>query len=192
MNSLLLYLILSFALLFTYISSGSTANTLNMNVYDVKFLSANEKDYINLSDYKGKVIVVVNTASLCGFVNQFSELQDLYNEYEHKGLVIIAIPSNDFGNQEPKSNKDVVTFCQTNFFITFPIASKIHVKGKDSDVFFQMTRSKFGSQSGPHWNFFKYIIDKDGNLVEWYSSLTNPSSKKFRKTIENLLSKDAL
>lgn len=157
------------------------------NAYDFSFKSINGSSAINLSDYKGKVIMVVNTASLCGFTKQYSELQELYDKYKEQGLVVIAVPSNDFGKQEPGSSAEIQTFCETNFGITFPIAEKVTVQGKMSDPFFAWTRAELGFLSGPKWNFYKYLIGKDGTLITYFSSFTKPMSKKITKTIEENL-----
>lgn len=157
------------------------------NAYDFSFKSIDEASEIKLSDFKGKLIMVVNTASLCGFTKQYKELENLYKKYRDKGLVIIAVPSNNFGGQEPKSNSEIKTFCETNFGIDFPIAAKVDVQSNKSHPFFVWTREKFGWISGPKWNFYKYLIGKDGEPVAWFSPLRKPTSKVITKVIEQHL-----
>lgn len=165
----------------------ANTQTTHDNAYTFSFKNISGTGEINLVDYKEKVIMVVNTASLCGFTKQYSELQELYTQYKDKGLVIIAVPSNDFGKQEPGSSAEIKTFCEANFNITFPIAEKIHVQSKISHPFFIWTRQELGFLSGPKWNFYKYIIGKDGKLIAYFSSFTKPMSKKITKVIEGAL-----
>ena len=158
------------------------------NAYDYSFKSINEEDVINLSDYKGKTIVVVNTASLCGFTYQYKGLQSLYTNYLDQGLVILGVPSNQFGDQEPGEEGKIKEFCETTFNITFPLTKKNKVKGPDSHPFYKWAKKELGFISGiPRWNFHKIIIDKEGNAVAGYTALTKPSSKKFINKIEKLL-----
>ena len=156
-------------------------------VYNLSFQKIDGSGPLNLSDYKNKVVMIVNTASLCGFTKQYAELQTLYETYKDKGFVIIAVPSNDFGKQEPGTGEEIKTFCETNFNITFPIAAKVDVEGKNSHPFFELTRKEFGSLSGPKWNFYKYLVGKDGKLINWFSSFSKPMSKKITKVIEENL-----
>ena len=181
--------IISAFIITLFLSGGTIAkdNTTDNNAYDFSFKNIDGSNSINLSDYKGKLVMIVNTASLCGFTKQYSELQELYHKYKDQGLVIIAVPSNDFGKQEPGSGEEIKTFCETNFGITFPITEKVHVQSKASHPFFVWTREKLGFLSGPKWNFYKYLIGKDGNLVGYFSSFTKPMSKKLTKIIEENL-----
>ena len=175
-----------FALLLTIILVCNTA--MANNAYDYSFKSINEEDVINLSDYKGKTIVVVNTASLCGFTYQYKGLQSLYANYADQGLVVLGVPSNQFGNQEPGEEDKIKEFCETTFNITFPLTKKNKVKGPDSHPFYKWAKKELGFISGiPRWNFHKIIIDKEGNAVAGYTALTKPSSKKFINKIEKLL-----
>ena len=172
-----------------FLSGATMANTPSTqnSAYDFSFKDISGTNQINLADYKGKVIMVVITASLCGFTKQYSELQELYAQYKDKGFVLIAVPSNDFGKQEPGSSSEIKTFCETNFNITFPIAEKVHVQSKMSHPFFAWTRQELGFLSGPKWNFYKYIIGKDGKIITYFSSFTKPMSKKITKVIEEAL-----
>ena len=164
--------------------SKVTANN-NSTAYDYEFNSING-DLIKLSEYEGKVIVVVNVASRCGYTPQYEDLQTLWSEYKSKNLVVIGIPTNNF-RQEPGSNTEIKEFCETNFGITFPMTEKINVIGNNSHPFYKWARKNYGIGAIPKWNFHKIIIGKDGKVAETFSSITNPSSKKFIKVIENLI-----
>ena len=141
---------------------------------------------INLSDYKGKVIIVVNVASKCGFTNQYKDLQAVWNEYKEKDLVVIGVPSNNF-RQEPGSNKEIKVFCETTFGIDFPITEKTNVIGDKAHPFFVWAKKNYGSSAIPKWNFHKIIIGKNGKVANSFTSLTNPSSNKFISAIEKEL-----
>ena len=153
--------------------------------YDYEFNSI-DGDLIKLSQYKGKVIVVVNVASRCGYTPQYEDLQTLWSEYKSKDLVVLGIPTNNF-RQEPGNNKEIKNFCETNFGITFPMTEKISVIGNNSHPFYKWARKDYGIGAIPKWNFHKIIIGKDGKVAETFSSITKPSSKKFIKVIENLI-----
>ena len=161
---------------------------MSENAYSYSFKDINEEDMINLSDYKGKTLVVVNTASLCGFTYQYDGLQKLYDDYKDQGLVVLGVPSNDFGNQESGTNSEVKEFCESTFSITFPLTEKYVVKGKNAHPFFKWSKKELGFIGGvPRWNFHKIIIGKDGNAIAGYTALTRPSSKKFISEIEKAL-----
>ena len=161
---------------------------MSENAYSYSFKDINEEDVINLSDYKGKTLVVVNTASLCGFTYQYDGLQKLYDDYKDQGLVVLVVPSNDFGNQESGTNSEVKEFCESTFSITFPLTEKNVVKGRDAHPFFKWSKKELGFIGGvPRWNFHKIIIGKDGNAIAGYTALTRPSSKKFISEIEKAL-----
>ncbi len=157
----------------------------NSNAYDYEF-NGIDGDLIKLSQYKGKIIVVVNVASRCGYTPQYEDLQTLWSEYKSKNLVVLGVPTNNF-RQEPGNNKEIKDFCETNFGITFPMTEKTNVIGKNSHPFFKWAREDFGIGAIPKWNFHKIIIGKDGKVAETFSSITNPSSQKFKKVIENLI-----
>ena len=157
----------------------------NGTAYDYEFNSING-ELIKLNQYKGKVIVVVNVASRCGYTPQYEDLQALWSKYKDKNLVILGIPTNNF-RQEPGNNKQIKDFCETNFGITFPMSEKIDVIGSNSHPFYQWARKDYGIGAIPKWNFHKIIIGKNGKVVETFSSITRPSSKKFTKKIENLI-----
>lgn len=139
----------------------------------------------NLCQYQGKVIMVVNTASFCGFTSQYEGLEKIYARYKDKGFVILGFPSNDFGQQEPGSNKEIAEFCKNTYDVKFPMFAKSSVSGKDANPLFKMLISKTGTS--PKWNFYKYLIDRNGNIVESYNSLTKSDSKSVTSEIEKLL-----
>lgn len=145
-----------------------------------------------LSDYKNKVVLVVNTASRCGFTPQYEGLQELYNKYKDKGLVVLGVPANDFGGQEPGSNKEIKEFCAMNFAINFPMTEKVEVTGKDAHPFYQWagTQGKGNLLTGkPRWNFHKYLVAADGSLAGSYAPTTKPGSAELAKAIEAELAK---
>ena len=132
---------------------------------------------INLSQYKEKVIVVVNVASRCGYTPQYNGLQDLWSKYKKQDLVVIGVPTNNF-KQEPGSNEEIKDFCETNFGINFPMTQKINVIGGDAHPFYKWARKDFGIGAIPKWNFHKIIIGKNGKVVETFASFTKPNSNK--------------
>ena len=142
---------------------------------------------LNLSEYKGKVVVVVNVASQCGFTNQYEDMQKVWEQYQSRGIVMLGVPSNDFGKQEPGSNEDIKNFCEAKFGISFPMTEKVSVKGADAHPFYIWAEKNHGKSAVPKWNFHKIIINKEGKIEKTFSSITNPSSKKFKEVIENLL-----
>lgn len=169
-------------------SSKSTAKeALAENAYVFSFSSLMSSEPLALSNFKGKVLLIVNTASECGFTPQYKDLEALYQKYKDKGLVVIGVPANDFGKQEPGSSEQIAKFCEINYGVTFPIAKKEIVSGKDAHPFYQWAKAKLGSLSAPKWNFSKYLVDKKGNVVEYYISTTNPMDDKITKKIEKLL-----
>ena len=150
--------------------------------YDFQFKGINGET-INLSEFKNKVIVVVNVASRCGFTNQYNDLQNVWTSYQNKGLVILGIPTNDF-KQEPGSNNDIKDFCETNFGIDFLISEKTNVLGNAAHPFYKWAKENYGLGAVPKWNFHKIIINKEGKIADTFTSITKPSSKKFIKLIE--------
>ncbi len=164
--------------------SKVTAET-NGTAYDFEFNSI-DGDLIKLSQYKDKVIVVVNVASRCGYTPQYEDLQRLWTEYKSRNLIVLGIPTNNF-RQEPGNNKEIKDFCETNFGITFPMTEKTNVIGGNSHPFYKWARKDYGIGAIPKWNFHKIIIGKDGKVADTFSSITKPSSIKFIKVIEDLI-----
>ncbi len=152
--------------------------------FDFKDLDGSE---LKLSDYQNKVIVVVNVASKCGFTKQYEDMQKIWENYQEKGLVMLGVPSNDFGSQEPGNSNEIKNFCEAKFGISFPMTEKISVKGENSHPFYKWAKKNHGSSAVPKWNFHKIIIGKDGKIVDTFASITKPSSTKFISSIEKAL-----
>ena len=142
---------------------------------------------LSLADFKDKVIVVVNVASQCGFTSQYEDMQKIWEKYQAKGVIVLGIPSNDFGQQEPGSNEEIKNFCEAKFGITFPMTEKVSVKGSEAHPFYMWAKENHGKSAVPKWNFHKIIINKNGKVAVTFSSATNPSSTKFEQTIEKLI-----
>ncbi len=138
-----------------------------------------------LCQYAGKVILVVNTASFCGFTSQYEGLEKLYAQLKDRGLVVLGFPSNDFGEQEPGSEKEIADFCRLTYGVEFPMVAKTTVKGKDANPFYQQLAEMSGSK--PRWNFHKYLINRDGTQVVAYTSFTKPEDRSLLKKIDEFL-----
>jgi glutathione peroxidase len=178
-------LLLLGGLLMTDSATADCAPTLN---FEKRRLAGDET--VNLCEaYQGKVLLVVNTASKCGFTGQYEGLEALYDKYREQGLVVLGFPSNDFGNQEPGSEAQIKDFCRLTYSVEFPMFEKVSVKRGKADPFYQYLAQQTGVY--PKWNFYKYLIDRDGKVVDVYSSITSPSSKKLVRTIEQLLARPA-
>tara|TARA_B100000963_G_scaffold355622_1_gene374225 strand:- start:9 stop:554 length:546 start_codon:yes stop_codon:yes gene_type:complete len=143
-------------------------------------------EVINFKEYKNKVILIVNTASYCGFTNQYDDLQKLWDIYKSKGLIVLGVPSDSF-NQEKKTDVEVKKFCEVNFNINFPLSSITNVKGEDAHELFKWAEKNHGKSAIPKWNFHKILINKDGKIEDTFSSFTKPLSKKIIDKIESIL-----
>lgn len=173
----------------TFISTfGSTAEEKKMDInsiYDIKINGLNGKS-INLSNLKGKYLLFVNVASKCGFTPQYKKLQELHDQYQDK-LQVIGVPCNQFGNQEPGDAKAITEFCEINYGVSFIITEKIKVKGNQKHPLYKWLTQKINngvSNSSVKWNFQKYLVDKDGNLVDYFFSATSPLSPKITKHLK--------
>ena len=153
--------------------------------YDFKINSITG-DQIDLKDFKGKPVLIVNTASYCGFTKQYNDMQELWEKYRDRGLIVLGIPSNSF-NQEKTNNNDVKEFCEVNFNINFPLTEITDVKGDNAHEIYKWAKANYGKSAIPKWNFYKILINKEGKIEDTYASLTSPTSKKITKKIENLL-----
>ena len=153
--------------------------------YDFQIESING-EIINFKEYENKVILLVNTASYCGFTRQYDDLQKLWDQFKTKGLIVLGIPSNSF-NQEKKNNSEIKKFCEMNFNINFPLSTLTDVKGNNAHEIFKWAKENHGKSAIPKWNFYKILINKEGKIEETYSSLTKPTSNKIIKKIESLL-----
>ena len=143
-------------------------------------------ELINFKEYKNKAVLLVNTASYCGFTNQYEELQQLWDNYKAKGLIVLGVPSNSF-NQEKKNNKEVKEFCEVNFNINFPLTTITEVKGDDAHEIFKWAKKNYGNSAVPKWNFHKILINKEGKIEDTFASFTKPMSGKLIKKIEAIL-----
>ena len=141
---------------------------------------------INFKEYENKAVLVVNTASYCGFTSQYEELQELWENYKSKGLIVLGVPSNTF-NQEKKKNDEVKKFCEVNFNINFPLSTITEVKGVNAHEIFKWAKKNYGKSAIPKWNFYKILINKEGKVEDTYSSFTSPMSNKIISKIEDLL-----
>ena len=167
-----------------FFKNSSSANYEKI-FYDFKINSING-EVIDLNDYRNKVVLLVNTASYCGFTKQYNDLQKLWDDYKDKGLIVLAVPSNTF-NQEKSSDDEVKKFCEVNFNINFPISTITDVKGDKSHEIFKWAKKNYGKSAVPKWNFYKILINKDGKIEDTYTSLTKPTSKKITSKIDQLL-----
>ncbi len=165
---------------------NSTANAKYKKLFFDLNIKSNNGDILNLKDYKNNVVLIVNTASYCGFTNQYADMQKLWDKYKDKGLLVIGVPSNSF-NQEKNDDSEVKKFCEVNFNINFPLTSITSVKGDDAHEIYKWARENHGKSAIPKWNFHKILINKNGKVAETYSSFTNPMSKKVISKIETLL-----
>ncbi len=166
-------------------SKSQTKNKPSESIYDIKINALNGED-IDLTNYKGKYILFVNVASNCGFTGQYEDLQKLYDTYQDK-LMIIGVPCNQFGGQEPGSASEIETFCKINYGVTFLMTEKVDVKGEKQHPLYQWLtqQSKNGtSSSSVKWNFQKYLIDKNGALLDYFYSTTKPLSTKITKYLK--------
>ena len=163
----------------------NTSYSNDKNFYDFKINDISGK-VINFKDYKNKVILIVNTASYCGFTKQYTDLQNLWEKYKTQGLIVLGIPSDSF-NQEKKVNKEVKEFCEVNFDISFPLSEITNVRGENAHPVFKWAKESFGNSAIPKWNFHKILINKDGQIIDTFASFTNPMSSKIIKKIEKSL-----
>ncbi|WNH10945.1 glutathione peroxidase [Thalassobellus suaedae] len=171
--------------MFSIFSNSKAQTTPKSSIYDIKINGLNGSE-IDLSTFKGKHILFVNVASKCGFTGQYEDLQKLYNTYQDK-LMVIGVPCNQFGNQEPGTEKDIQTFCKLNYGVTFLMTEKTEVKGKNQHPLYQWLTKKVKNgktDSSVKWNFQKYLIDTQGNLVNYYFSSTKPLSDKITKHLK--------
>ena len=167
-----------------FFKNPATAN------YDKVFFDFNidsiKGENINFKEYKNKTILLVNTASFCGFTKQYEDLQILWDKYKSEGLVVLGVPSNSF-NQEQTENEEIKKFCEVNFNIDFPLTTITEVKGDNSHEIFKWAKKNYGNSAVPKWNFHKILINKEGKIQKTFSSFTNPMSDKIVSEIEKIL-----
>ena len=183
-NKLNVLLIILITIMFSF--SNKVSANYEKTIYDFEIESITGEK-INFLKYKNKPILLVNVASQCGFTKQYEDLQKLWEKYKDKGLIVIGLPSNQFGGQEPGSNTEIKKFCEVNFNINFPMTTKINVKGKNIDPIYKWAIKNYGKKAQPKWNFYKFLINKEGKIEQTYSSITNPMSKKITNEIEKIL-----
>ena len=166
----------------------ATASAEPRSAHEFAFTSI-DGEPMPMRDFAGRAVLVVNTASLCGFTHQYGDLQSLWQDYRDRGLVVLGVPSNDFGGQEPGSAAEIKEFCEVNFDVDFPLTEKVHVKGEEAHPLFKWLGKQGGLLSKPRWNFYKYVIGRDGKLVDWFASTTKPDAPKVKKALEKALGK---
>ena len=164
---------------------SQTASSSQKNLHDFTIESI-EGEIINLKDYKNKVVLLVNTASKCGFTPQYSGLQKIYDRYKEDGLVVLGVPSNDF-NQELSNDNEVKQFCEIRFGVNFPMTKIQKIRGENAHPLYKWVSENISIIGTPRWNFHKYLIGKDGNIINWFSSMTSPSSEGLKNEIEKAL-----
>jgi glutathione peroxidase len=142
-----------------------------------------------MSQFKGKAVLVVNTASFCGYTPQYEGLETLWKKYKDKGLVIVGVPANNFGGQEPGSNTEIQKFCTATYDVDFPMTGKVSVKGGDAHPFYKWAKDTLGASKAPEWNFHKYLINTNGELVGAFPSAVEPGSKELAGAIDKALAK---
>ena len=157
-----------------------------MNIYDIN-VKDNKGNDVSLSEYKGKVLLIVNTATGCGFTPQYDGLQDLYEKYQEKGFEILDFPCNQFGNQAPGTEEEIESFCQSRFGITFRQFAKIEVNGKNQSPLYKFLKEQKGGVLGDNikWNFTKFLVDRDGKVIDRFAPTVTP--EKLEKNIEEVL-----
>ena len=176
-------------LFITLIMIFFTNNKVSANYEKIFFdfkINSISGEIINLKDYQNKLVLVVNTASYCGFTKQYDDLQLLWEKYRSDGLIVLGVPSNSF-NQEKKADTEVKEFCDVNFNIDFPMTTITEVKGENSHEIFKWAEKNYGKSAIPKWNFHKILINKEGKIEDTYNSFTKPMSKKITSKIESLL-----
>ncbi len=176
---------LGFAAMLLAPSSVTPTGAAGASAYDFEFAGIDGKP-VKLANWQGKAILVVNTASFCGYTKQYSGLQELWSKYEDKGLVVLGVPSNDFGEQEPKAEGEIKKFCEGAFGVTFPLAAKQVVTGEGAHPFYKWAAAAAGA---PKWNFHKYLIGRDGALMKAFSSPVKPMSDELTTAIDAALAK---
>ena len=176
----------SLLVLVVAVSLGASARAAEATAHDFAFTSL-EGAPLPMAGFAGKPVLLVNTASMCGFTYQYGALQRLWTAYRTRGLVVLGVPSNDFGGQEPGSSSEIKSFCEVNFDVGFPMTEKVHVEGRQSHPLFVWLRQRLGPTAGPRWNFHKYLIGPDGRALGSWPSSTEPDSPELRSALERVL-----
>lgn len=155
--------------------------------HDFTFARLDDGAPLPLSDFAGKSVLLVNTASFCGYTRQYRGLEALWRTYKDRGLVVLGVPSNDFNNQEPGTAAEIRAFCTEHYDVTFPLTEKVHVKGPEAHPFYQWVASQRGAEALPEWNFHKYLIGPDGALLGTFRSGLEPGAGSLMDAIEKAL-----
>ena len=171
-------------IMFSFLNKTMSDNSKTF--FDFKINSINGEE-LDLSKFYGKTILLVNVASKCGFTKQYDDLQKLYEDFQDNGLVVIGVPTNQFGGQEPGTESDIKNFCETNFNITFPMTSKYEVKGDNAHPIYIWAKDTYGKSTVPKWNFHKILINKNGKIEDTFASFTGPISKKIINKLNQIL-----
>jgi glutathione peroxidase len=183
MNAWLRFGLIALLMLAPAAADGETAAT----AHDFAFTSI-EGEPLPLASFRGKTVLVVNTASFCGFTRQYAGLQEVWERYRDRGLVVLGVPSNDFGGQEPGSEAEIKKFCEVNFDVDFPLTEKEQVVGPTAHPFYRWAAAQLGTAAAPRWNFHKYLVGPDGRLVAWFPTATEPTAPEVVEAIEASLS----
>ena len=170
--------------MFSFFTKTMSDNSKTFFDFKINSINGNELD---LSTFNGKTILLVNVASKCGFTKQYDDLQKLYDIYKDKGLVVIGVPTNQFGGQEPGTETEIKNFCETNFNITFPMTGKYDVKGDSAHPIYLWAKDTYGKSTVPKWNFHKILINKEGKIDDTFASFTSPMSKKIINKLDQIL-----
>jgi glutathione peroxidase len=174
------------ALLFSMLFFASFTLAQASSLHDFTITGIDGKP-MPLQQFDGKVVLLVNTASECGYTGQYEGLEALWLAYKDKGLVVVGVPSNDFGGQEPGKAEEIASFCKLNYGVTFPLADKTVVKGKSADPVYLWAGEQAGMLGTPKWNFHKYLFARDGKFIDWFSTPTEPMSGKIKSAVEKAL-----
>ncbi len=174
------------ALMFTLVFAGGVQSQAATTAHDFTFPSL-DGGILDLADHRGKVMLVVNTASLCGFTPQYEGLQALWESHRGRGFVLIGIPSGDFGGQELSSTGKIKDFCETNFGIDFPMSEKVSVSGPAAHAFYRWAYDRLGAEKAPRWNFHKYLVGRDGNLITSFATRVSPEDPELILAISTAL-----
>jgi glutathione peroxidase len=178
-------ILMSLLSLFSFLGYAKSRDS-NASLHELSFKDIDGKER-SLSEFKGKVLLFVNTASECGFTGQYADLEKIHEEYKDRGFSVLGFPSNDFGGQEPGNDKQIKFFCEQNYKVSFPMFAKSAVKGEAQNPIFKFLTTQAGS--GILWNFEKFLVDGEGRFVERWRSITKPGSSSIRQKIESLLPK---
>ena len=179
-------MIRAIVLLMVTLMASSTTDAAEQTAYDFAFTTI-DGGPLPLSNFTGKAVLVVNTASECGHTPQYKDLQMLWQRYRDRGLVVLGVPSNDFGGQEPGTEAEIKRFCERQYAVDFPLTAKVHVTGGEAHPFYQWAANVAGEAASPRWNFHKYLVGPDGELAAWFPTKTSPTAAEVTEAVEDAL-----